>query len=781
MGGVHGERGNHMNFRTFLAASVAIGAMATPAYAQDEKAATTDENVIIVTAQRRAENVQNVPISITALDSGALKQANIVNALDLGTVVSNFNVQRAAQAANVRVTIRGIGAPGNSATEPSVATFLDGIYIPRTGSVIGAFLDIEGVEVLRGPQGTLFGRNASVGALSLRSAAPKETLEGIVSAEFENFDRYMIKGVVNVPLSDTLAIRAAGQASWFNGFFTNRFDGNRFGDSDEVAGRFSVKGDFGNVTWIARADYARTTGDGLTNNDFDPTSVSAAQIAALTTRLGGNFPDTNLEDLVANHRLIGDLRDQQWGISSTLEVDLAGGFALKMINSYRDWKNDQEDGDVIFLPINLLDRQGGYRSKSHNHELQLISPEEGLLGGALDFVAGAYYFNEDFDITSNATLGAQFCNVLVGAAQRPNCNALLVSTGGVNAGQSTFTQALESLAAYTQANINLSDQLSVVIGGRWTKESKDGRYVQLLNNPFYAALRAAENVDLTLDDDRFTYRLGLNFEPTSDILLFASYSTGFKSGGFNSGGGNQALGQRRLVDRETVENIEAGIKSEWFDRDLTANLTIYRMDISGYQDRAFDGTSFIVRNAGNLRHQGFEFDLVARPLSGLNLNASVGYLDSEFTSYLGASALPGLTGTQDLTGGRAHFAPAWTGNLGAEWRLDLNGSGLELISNANMSFVSDAFVGGVTDNNPQTEQEGYALLGARIALEGLTDGFTVALYGRNLTDEAYSITRFYQTVNGALGLNNGVFTGSTAVRSQRANPRTYGVSLSYRF
>ena len=294
-------------------------------------------------------------------------------------------------------------------------------------------------------------------------------------------------------------------------------------------------------------------------------------------------------------------------------------------------------------------------------------------------------------------------------------------------------------------------------------------------------MRAAENVDLTLDDDRFTYRLGLNFEPNSDILLFASYSTGFKSGGFNSGGGNQALGQRRLVDRETVENFEAGIKSEWFDRDLTANLTIYRMDISGYQDRAFDGTSFIVRNAGNLRHQGFEFDLVARQLSGLSLNASVGYLNSEFTSCLGASALPGLTGTQDLTGGRAHFAPAWTGNLGAEWRLDLNGSGLELISNANMSFVSDAFVGGVTDNNPQTEQEGYALLGARIALEGLTDGFTVALYGRNLTDEAYSITRFYQTVNGALGLNNGVFTGSTAVRSQRANPRTYGVSLSYRF
>ena len=466
MGGVHGERGNHMNFRTFLAASVAIGAMATPAYAQDEKAATTDENVIIVTAQRRAENVQNVPISITALDSGALKQANIVNALDLGTVVSNFNVQRAAQAANVRVTIRGIGAPGNSATEPSVATFLDGIYIPRTGSVIGAFLDIEGVEVLRGPQGTLFGRNASVGALSLRSAAPKETLEGIVSAEFENFDRYMIKGVVNVPLSDTLAIRAAGQASWFNGFFTNRFDGNRFGDSDEVAGRFSVKGDFGNVTWIARADYARTTGDGLTNNDFDPTSVSAAQIAALTTRLGGNFPDTNLEDLVANHRLIGDLRDQQWGISSTLEVDLAGGFALKMINSYRDWKNDQEDGDVIFLPINLLDRQGGYRSKSHNHELQLISPEEGLLGGALDFVAGAYYFNEDFDITSNATLGAQFCNVLVGAAQRPNCNALLVSTGGVNAGQSDLhSGARKPCRLYTGQHQSVG---STVCGDWWT-------------------------------------------------------------------------------------------------------------------------------------------------------------------------------------------------------------------------------------------------------------------------------------------------------------------------
>ncbi|MBS0476939.1 MAG: TonB-dependent receptor [Proteobacteria bacterium] len=770
-----------------LVASASIGALASPAFAQEVPAASDNgdgNEEIVVVAQKRAENVQNVPISITAISGEGLARANVASALDLGRVATNFNVQRASQAANVRITIRGIGAPGNTATEPSVATFLDGIYIPRTGSVINGFLDIEGVEVLRGPQGTLFGRNASVGALSLRSATPKPDFSAAITGELENANRYGVKGYVNLPLSENVAVRAAGQGRWFKGYFTNKLDGKRFGGSDEGAGRLSIKANLGKVTWIGRADYSRTTGDGQITADLDSASISAAQLSALQTRLGGVLPDTNLSDLYANHVLHGKLTDRQWGISSTLEAEVGDGFTVKLIDSYRDWKNEQVDGDVIYLPIPLLDRSGAYRSKSNNHELQFISPQGQLLGGKLDFVAGLYYFGEAFSIREQLNMQSQFCNALVPLAQRPACNTLLTSGAGQNAADQQFHQKLDSFAAYTQANVNLTDKLTLVLGGRWTKEKKDGTYIQLVNNPFAVAFRGAENTPLTLDDNRFTYRIGANYKPTSDMMLFASYSTGYKSGGFNSGGGTPALGQRRLFTRETVKDWEAGIKSNWLDNKLTANLTLYRMDIGGYQDRSFDGTSFVVRNAGNLRHQGFEFDLIAKPTRNFRVNASIAYLDSVFTSYPAGSALPGFPAgsTQNLTGTSANFAPDWTGTLGAEWRIDLGSSGLRLVNSVSASFVSDQLLGGVTDNNYlQVNQDGYALLGGRIELQGPDERWSIAVYGRNLTNENYAVNKFYQTLNTALGLNNGVFPGSTAVRVQRADPRSYGVTATYRF
>jgi iron complex outermembrane recepter protein len=708
----------------------------------------------------------------------------VTTALDLGRVAPNFTAQRAAQAANVRVTIRGIGAAGNTATEPSVATFLDGAYVPRTASVINGFLDIEGVEILRGPQGTLFGRNASVGALSLRSAAPKQDFSASVTAEAASADRYSVNGVVNLPVSDQLAVRFAGQARWFKGYHTNTLNNSRFGESDELAGRFSAKADFGAVTWIGRADYSRTKGDGLANIDFDGRSVSVAQLNALRTRLGGQLPDTNLSDRKANHVLVGALNDKHWGFSSTLEAGVGGGFNVKLINAYRDWDSVQTDGDVVFLPVALTNRTGGYRSQSQNHELQLISPVGEFAGGALDFVGGLYYFTEDFKIDEKLHLVGQYCNLLVAnLAQRATCNNLIATGAGENASDQDFSQKLKSFAAYSQFNINLSDQFTVVVGGRWTKEKKDAFLIQRVPNTFALTSRAPENVAFKIDDDRFTYRIGANFKPSRDFLLFGSFSTGFKSAGINSGGGSTALNQRRKFGRETVKNYEVGVKSQWLDRALTANFTLYRMNIAGYQDRSFDGTSFIVRNAGELRHQGVELDLVAKPSRAFRLNAAIAYLDSEFTSYLGASALPGLgaAATQNLTGGSAHFAPKWTGNVGMEWRADVGGSGMQLVTSASVNFLSDQFAGAVTDNNPQVVQDGYALLGGRIGVEGPSNRWSLSLYGRNLTNKAYAVAKFYQPLAGAFGLNNGVFPGSTAVRQQRAEPRSYGVTATVRF
>lgn len=742
-----------------------------------------DGDTIVVTAQKRNENIQDVPISVAAFNTEMLANANVLTVQDLPRIATNFTTNRGVQAAGIRLSIRGIGSTGNTAIEPSVAAFVDGVYVPRAGSIIGNFLDVEGVEILRGPQGTLFGRNASVGAISLRSAQPENELSGQISTEAGNGDRYALRGHLNLPIGDNIAVRIAGLGSTINGFWRNRLDGETYGGSDDYAGRISVKAELGNLTWLVRGDYAKSEGDGFNPSEFRTESVSSTQLAnflALQTARAGSAMDTILFDREVNQVINADFTDENWGVSSdaTLEV---GSFSLRSINSYRRWDNEQLDGDTLFTTIPLSSRQAGYASESHNHELQLISPKGVLLGGALDFVAGLYYFSEDFAIDERLQLGSQFCNVLVPSAARPTCNASLATGGGVDATDQDFAQTVNSFAVYGQANFKIAEPLILTLGGRWTTEEKDGTYIQRRANPFAASLRATENVALALEDDRFTWRAALSYKPYDDVLLFASYSTGFKSGGFNSGAGATALNQSRVFDRETVESYEFGAKSTWLDKALQANITFYRMDIGGFQDRSFDGLSFVVRNAGNLRHQGFEFDMRIAPTRNFVVNASLAYLDSKFTRYQGASGLPGIGGVQDLTGGTNHFAPEFTGNVGATWSGRVGTSGLRWSLNSNVSFVSDANLGQVTDNNPQTIQDGYALIGARLQIFGRDDRWSLAFFGNNLTDKGFCNLQFYQVLDSSFGLRNGVFPGSTGVRCNRAQPRTYGVTATVNF
>lgn len=781
-----------------LGASVLALMWATPVLAQegpaDGASAEDAGDEIVVTAQKRAENLQDVPVSIAAFSGEALARANVVTVQDLGRIAPNFSTSKGVASSAIRLNIRGVGAAGNTATEPSVAVFLDGVYIPRAGSVIGSFLDMEGAEVLRGPQGTLFGRNASVGALSLHSAKPKNEFSAHVTAEAGSFSRYKLDGHINLPLSENVALRVAGVGNWFGGYWHNRYDGKTYGKQDDYAFRASLRADIGGLEWILRADYSKITGDGIVNNDFDPNSVSPAQLAALSTRLGGVLPDTNLNDRVMNQYVTGDLNDRQWGISSEASLDVFGG-TLRLINSYRKWRNDQLDGDVLFLPLPLASRVGQFASDSYNNELQYISPVNEWLGGRLDMVAGLYYYSEKYRLDEQLHLNAQYCNTLVPAgAQRTACNSYLATTGGINATDQDVFQNSRSFAAYGQLNFKLAEPLTLVLGGRWTKESKDGSYSQAIATPFAAGLRAPEVLTLPdLNEDRFTYRIGLNLKPSEDVLIFGSFSTGYKSGGYNSGGGTPSLttfgtggvvvSTKRVFGRETVKNYELGIKSTWLDRTLQANLTFFRMDIDGYQDRSFDGTSFVIRNAGALRQQGFEFDAVLRPVRRFSVNLALAYLDSKFTSFTAGSALPGLPAgsVQNLTGTPANYSPEFTGRVGLDWSGDLGGSGMSWNLNGNLSLVSDQRNSAVTDNNPQTIQDGYVLLGARFTINGPDDRWSLSAFGNNLTNTQYSSGSFNQVLGGAFGLNNGVFTGSTAIRKNHAEPRTYGVSATVRF
>lgn len=792
------------------ALTVALLASA-PAFAQE--AEDTSEEIasdeIVVTAQKRSESVQTVPISIAAFSGDTLADANVVNVQELGSVASNFQSVRSSSVAAVRVNIRGVGAQGNTTIEPSVAIFQDGIYVPRAGAVLGNFLDIAGVEVLRGPQGTLFGRNASVGALSLRSALPESEFSGEVAGEYGTAGRKKVSGHLNLPAGENLSFRVAGMGQWFNGYWNNRLDGRTFGGSDDYAFRGTAKLETGALEWIVRADYSRMKGDGSANFDLDTSSISAAALTALTNR--GLLPDTVLGDRTANQYLTASLDDKNLGISSTLTYELGGGTALKLINSYREWRNNQLDGDVIFTPAQIASRVNKFASNSHNHELQIISPERQWLNGALDMVGGVYYFKEDYTIGEQLNMNSQFCAILVPAPPASNaaCNAYYATAQGVGGTVQNVTQTVKSIAAYGQATVHLADTLSLTLGGRWTQDKKSGTYSQT-TNPFMATLRAAEVLTFpSIKESKFTYRVSLNYKPTDELMLFANLSTGYKSGGYNSGGGVPSqstfgpggvlISTKRLFGQETVKNYEAGIKARWLDRALTTNLTFYRMDIGGYQDRSFDGVSFVVRNAGNLRQQGFELDTIIAPASWLKFNASLAYLDSAFTSFPTASGLPGCAPnaagvipavclplvnrgqTQDLKGKPATYSPKFMGSFGVDLNGDIGSGGMNWAFNGNISLISDQFITGTTDGNTQGIEDGRALLGARLALNGADDRWSIAVFGRNLGGVKYAYNVTYQPLAGPLGLNNGIFPGSSAVRKAEGDPRTYGVSATFRF
>jgi iron complex outermembrane receptor protein len=266
------------------------------------------------------------------------------------------------------------------------------------------------------------------------------------------------------------------------------------------------------------------------------------------------------------------------------------------------------------------------------------------------------------------------------------------------------------------------------------------------------------------------------------MLLFANYSTGFKSGGFNSGGGTLVLGQRRIFNSETVKNYELGVKSTSAGGRAVLNATLYRMDVHNLQDRAFDGVSLTVRNAADLRQQGVEFDGVVRPFGEFRLNAAAAYLDSGFLRYPNASGLPAFGGTQDLKGKPATYSPKWQGSVGAQYDFLLGGAaaGYNLSLRSDLSFISDSNIGLITDNNPQTVQPAYQLVSARLTLYAPSDRWSIAAYGDNLFDKGYCTSIFAQTLDSIFGVRNPA-TGGTLMRCTVGTPRMIGARVEAKF
>lgn len=761
-----------------LASAHAAAAQDAPPPAATEESAE-DSGEVVVIAQKRSERLQDVPISIVAVGPERLQASKVDSVSDLGKVAPGFTTARSTQATNTKMYIRGIGGGGNYAVDPSVAAFVDDAYIARPGAVIGSLYDVSSVEVLRGPQGTLFGRNASAGAVSIRTNGPGSTFSGYINGEYGNYGAYKLEGAVNLPVNDMISVRVAGLASGFNGYAITNIDRHRYGYQDQRGIRGSIRlQPTDAIAWTIRLDHLHTYGDGQAQLEIDPRSLTTTAIANLTTRLRGNIPDiTNLFDRRSNNIVDGDLDDKQTGLTSDFNLEL-GDYKLRLINSARQWRNAQTDLDLIQTPLPMLQRPATFGSNAQSHELQFLSPTDTLLGGRLSFVADFYYFRERFTATEDYDMRPEWCNTivrLVSAALVPAC----VAGPQDNASRFAYSQLTDSYAVYSQATLKILPKLEFTAGGRYTWDDRSAVYDVFNPNTTMFFVRANEHTLLAQDDDRFNYRLNLAYKPTRDLMLFATHSTGYKAGAFNNGTGTPALGQRRLVGPETVKNYELGVRSQWLDRRLTANLTLYRMDVKGFQDRGFDGVTSVIRNAGDLRHQGFEGELSWRVANGLSFSSGVQYLDSKFTDYVGAPGLPGKGGTQDLTGKSATFTPKWQGNVAADYERDLTASGWRLKLHGDVAFQSKSNVGLINDNNPQTIQKGYALLGAQFGVVA-PNGLSFSLFGQNLGGKDYCSQYYNVILDSVLGLRDPV-SGGTGQRCVIGAPRTYGARVGFKF
>ena len=771
------------------ASTVVVAAILTSGVAMAQEAETRSDGLaeIVVTAQKRAENVQDVPISITAFSGETLAAAGIEDVRDLRRITPNLNFTTAAQTANTRIQIRGVGTSGNSAIEPSVASFVDGVYIPRIGSLLAGLNDISSVEVLRGPQGTLFGRNASMGAVVLNTTEPKDEFEGRMQGSYGSYNRVRLSGIVNIPVSDTAAFRFSSVYYRADGVGRNELDGSRMGKENG----FSIRGAFRwepneRVKWVLRGDFVDLGGDGnnvLTVVSKTVTPTIAANWLARTDPDGagpltGSLP---ILDDTYNWRVRqdtgGTLDDKNWGVVSDLNVDLGGDFAMRIISSYRDWHNFQYQENTVAIPGSPYGRPGGFDSQSHSEEFQFISPDD-MLNGHLKFVAGIYYFEEDYWINEGLDLKPPYCNVLIRNAQ-PTRLATCLAQQQVPGTRFNFFQNTKSLAGYGEATLMLGDKFSITGGIRATKDEKVGDLSSIVYNT--TITRANETTALRLDASATTYRLNATYKPTEDIMVFASYATGFKSGGFDSSPPTTAAvgSANRTFLPERTKNWELGVKSSLFDRKLIFNATLYRTRIDDLQFRTFDGLTFRTRNNGKVQQQGVEVDIVARPVPELTLTLGTAYLDSKYLDFRGAPNLPAFGGTQDLTGTRLPFSPKWQGAASAAYEGRLN-QDLKWSLRADLSFASASNVGAQGDNNPDAIQPGYALLGARFGIGAEDGNWEVAVAGQNLTNKAYCLNMAPQVQDQQFLLRNTV-TGGTVLRCTLNEPRQVNIEFTKKF
>lgn len=667
---------------------------------------------VTVTARRREEDSQKVPTPITVLGGETLEAQRISRVQDLQQVLPSVNVAY-IHARQSSVAVRGIGNnPASDGLEGSAGIYLDNVYLGRPGMAVFDLLDIEQLELLRGPQGTLFGKNTTAGVLNISTRAPTFTAERTVEVSGGQDGYFQGRGTVSGPLGETLAGRLSAYRTRDDGYIKNIHDDNYLNGGERQGARgqllFEPNEDF-SLRWIA--DY----------NEEDSSNGSmvvygAAERFWQRAALVGASPLRDPQRRKVNINGRQHVSVHQGGSSLEANWNLAGGYRLTSISAYRYWHftpaNDEQ------LNVSAINDTGvEVHDRQFSQEIRLASPT----GGAFDYVVGAYAFRQNLGNKTFTSYGPLADLYLLGA----NLGALNDTYSKANGKIET-----DSFALFAQGTWHLSERLDFTAGLRGTYEEKNAkveRFAPLGGAAVGGVGAAVRNGQLGAYDsgDLSQYNfapsalLSLSYQFSDDLLGYASLSHGEKSGGVNLAVGSapSAGADSLLVGPERANDAELGLKSTLFDRRLLLNANLFWTGIHGYQATTLyqaPGSTQLVQvlaNAGSVRSRGLEFEATALPLRGLTLNFNGSYNDVTYLSFKDApcpaevSTRPGAPSSCDLSGQRVVGASKWIANLNGEyqWRLD---DRFQPYVSASYAYRSAAE--GTLDNSDLSKIDGYA-------------------------------------------------------------------------
>ncbi|WP_176595060.1 MULTISPECIES: TonB-dependent receptor [Sphingobium] len=708
-----------------LASAAWGGAVALPAIAQNETPAFDSGSEIIVTARRREENILDVPVSVTAISAESIARLQANDMSGIQGAVPNVNlVQGRGSTSNSNFFIRGIGQPDALQTfDPAVGTYVDGVYFSRIQGALVNLFDVERVEVLRGPQGTLYGKNTIGGAVNIVSRKPSTTdFKAMGSLTYGSYDTWLANGYVSAPLvQDKLALSIAGIYDKRDGTVTDPLTDRKYNDRNTKAGRAILRATPSErVELILSGDYTRqrtapTLGYGtapLTNVLYN----SAFQVIGVPV-VKPAYPYGKYDYKASTSLAPGQgQRLDHWGLSFTANVELNEAVTLTSITGYRKLRPDYYiDFDASELEV--ADAFVGVHQKQFSQELQL-KYDSGPLSG----VFGLYYLDETIRSHQEA-----YDDNYLQVQLAPGVIVPLPFTRYIDDHQN-----VKSYAAFGQMSYQFTDKLSITAGLRYTKERK--RYTRsttttLAPTPFLfpASLPAPYNSLDHVDFDAWTPMATLSYKPTRDTLLYATVSKGFKSGGFN--GRVNSLGDvTQVVDGvttivpffkpETVWSYEAGAKGSFLGGRVNLSAAAFYSDYKDFQARVGGGAtgiaggSFPVVNAGKLRIWGVEFEASVKPVRNLNLAASVGYLNADYKEFNDGRRAP--TFSCNPTGNaitcKPPFAPPMTMRLAADYTIPLGSASLTL--GGDMRFVDKQWLS--VDNRPGLYEDGYTIANAYV-------------------------------------------------------------------